>query len=306
MHYLYPVLGPANASGNGLLPNGSWNGTTMSYGTLPASDGTIFSTRFTAYDGYGNPVPDWSTGTVSCSATGGGSCPPLTQPGQPTSSQGQSTWVNEGSFPSGSYTLTFTPSGPDVTTYGTPYKTSITFTVNNNDWFNNVETSWPLTQPIPQSSPVLPQNSLDLDPTAYLSPGTDNVPNGIWFVSAPLTATEAGSYTFTFQADDAAVLYLDGKILGTSVWGDGTKTVTVALPLVKGTQVVDFEVTNNDENSTAIVPYDSGTPNPSGLYFQLTGPSGQTVLSSSQSNTWHLDAYPNPAPPGAATSGNLP
>ena len=131
VQFLYPVLGPVNNASGTLLPGGSWNSSTntMSYGTLPASDGSTVSTRWTAYDAYGNAVPNWSTGTVTCTASNGGACPTITQPSEPTNSSGNSGWANEGSFPAGTYTLTYTPSGSDLASAA--QSSTATFTLSN-------------------------------------------------------------------------------------------------------------------------------------------------------------------------------
>ncbi|MDA8192733.1 MAG: Ig-like domain-containing protein [Thermaerobacter sp.] len=155
VQFLYPVLGPANNTNGTLLPGGSWNaGTdTMSYGTLPPSAGSTFSTRWTAYDAYGNAVPDWATGTVTCAASNGGSCPSMTQPSQPTNSHGDSGWANEGPFPAGSYTLTYTPSGASTSASSVVSHLTMTIQVPFYAFISSNQpsqaTAWPLSSASP-------------------------------------------------------------------------------------------------------------------------------------------------------------
>lgn len=122
MQYFYPVLGPVNNTNGTWLPGYSWatssdpsEGPTNAYGTLadPPTDGSTYSVAGIGYDAYGNAIAGASA-PMSCSASDGGRCPSL-----PGAASGH--WQNIGAFPSGSYTLTFTPPG------GTP--TDLTFTI---------------------------------------------------------------------------------------------------------------------------------------------------------------------------------
>lgn len=108
------------------VAGGQWNAATatMTYGTLSTAQPSL---QLTAYDAYGNVVPNWSQATVACTATQGGPCPALTQPSWPTNSQGQTAWTPEGPFAAGTYHLTVTPGGSDVV--GTPTMSTLVFQV---------------------------------------------------------------------------------------------------------------------------------------------------------------------------------
>ena len=116
LSYFYPVLGPANNSNGSWLSGYSWTtssdaseGPTNAYPTLsdPPTGGSTYSVAGIGYDAYGNEISGASV-PMSCSASNGGSCPSV-----PRSASGS--WQNIGAFQSGSYTLTFSPSGGTAT-----------------------------------------------------------------------------------------------------------------------------------------------------------------------------------------------
>ncbi|MCL8208621.1 MAG: carboxypeptidase regulatory-like domain-containing protein [Actinomycetia bacterium] len=257
VQFLYPVLGPANNTNGTLLPGGTWNGTTMAYGQLPASDGNTVSVRFTAYDAYGNAVPGWSTGTVTCAASGGGSCPALVQPAQPTNAQGQSGWVNEGPFAAGSYQLTFTPSGGD--TASGAYATAITFQVvppitlaaavnGNGVYVWEGGTQWRLLAPIPTSSMT------DVGTIAYGPSGQ------LVIAGSNSTSTPVGAYEWTGSAWQSlggagavsgVAFEPNGTLVGWSstyvgVWQGGTSWQSLGFPSSDGS-ITDVSVGPNGE-----------------------------------------------------------
>lgn len=124
-YYFYPVLGPANNTNGVWLSGGSWSNWTMAYGTLadPPTGGSTYSVAGIGYDQYGNQVSS-GTASMSCSASNGGSCPG----GLPTSVSGS--WQNIGQFISGSYTLTFVPTGSSPNGVASSTQTTyITFTI---------------------------------------------------------------------------------------------------------------------------------------------------------------------------------
>lgn len=177
-----------------------------------------------------------------------------------------------------------------------------TFVPYNRSWMDLYQTSWPIAQGGTYSSQWFSSPAI--------GPGSApnaNVPNGIWFASSQFSAPISGSYRITVLADDGAALYLDGQLIATATLNANSPNgVTVTKTLTAGSHVLDVEVTNNDGGSASIVPDNSGGDNPSALMLTATAPNGQIVATTAQPNTWRIDAYPNPAPIGATTSGTLP
>ncbi len=214
VHYLYPVLGPANNTGNTLLAGGKWNSSTdtMAYGTLPATDGSTVSTRFTAYDAYGNAVSSWSGGTVSCAASNGGSCPTMTQPSQPTNSQGQSGWANEGAFSPGSYTLTYTASS-------TGKMGTVTFTVPPTWVFaglsgNGIYVAQSGSSKWTQQTTTSPGGSLIVDPNTQT----------LWTSSGEYLSAGATTWTANAPSGSGSVTLYDPAMQGMVGMGTGANS----------------------------------------------------------------------------------
>lgn len=123
-----------------------------------------------------------------------------------------------------------------------------------------------------------------------LGPSINGVgPNGVYQLARLITAPVTGIYKMQVAADDAAQLSLDGQPLAVIALSQGM--VTLSVPLTAGPHVLLATVSNNGLATATLVPYQSGSPNPTGLSLQLTDPSGVVILAPGNPSGWHDSGY---------------
>jgi hypothetical protein len=133
-----------------------------------------------------------------------------------------------------------------------------------------------------------------------------NVPYGVWFASQQVTVSSSGNYTVQAAADDAAAIWINGRLVATPSLQNGT--VSALVPLTAGTVTIGAEVGSNGVGSPNIVPNTQTGAKPSVLSLSLMSPGGQAVASTNSASGWTIDAYPRSVkmPPGGQNSGLLP
>lgn len=118
---------------------------------------------------------------------------------------------------------------------------------------------------------------------------TGNGPNGVYQLARLITAPQTGTYTLHIAADDTARITIDGQALAVINFGQGL--VTYHVPLTAGPHVLLLTVANNALGQSTLVPYNSGSPNPTGATVQLTAPNGTTLITPGHTTGWHYSGY---------------
>lgn len=119
------------------------------------------------------------------------------------------------------------------------------------------------------------------------NPTTD--PNGVYQLVTQFTAPVAGAYTLLIAPDDAVQVSIDGQVLGVVTGSEGAKTFSPILG--SGPHVLKLTVSNNGMGGALLVPYQAGSPNPSGVAVQLVAPNGTTLITPGVATGWYYSGY---------------
>lgn len=120
-----------------------------------------------------------------------------------------------------------------------------------------------------------------------VGPGPGNQPNGSYQIAARFTAPTSGRYQLSLWADDWATVAIDGSTIGSTsmAWRTGIVSLSAGVHQLVAT------VTNNDLGDLRLVPYQSGTANPTGFGCKLISPSGGTILTTTTASGWYYSGY---------------
>lgn len=126
---------------------------------------------------------------------------------------------------------------------------------------------------------------------SLMPPPGGNLPNGTYALQTSFVAPVTGTYTLTVTADDAALVLLDGRLLGyTSLFG-GAQPPTNISNLQAGTHTLLVFVVNNNLGSPQFAPYGSGVANATLLTLNLKAPNGVFVVTTASATGWVLYPY---------------
>ncbi len=137
-----------------------------------------------------------------------------------------------------------------------------------------------------------------------IGPGVS--PNGIWFIRRSFTISSTGDYNISAWADDGFIMYFDDRAIGVGSLRNLFQPRKITL--TAGKHLLEAEITNNDNSSSEVICSNfggCGNNNYTGFHFDLTGPSGEEILSTNNADGWYILTNLNQTPDWAIKAGYL-